>query len=89
MNETDSVNSEPKNKSDEWKSWPPEAYLSVLLHELRTPITIIKGYVGILSNEQAKEHHAKALESISHAIKMIDDLYEGIADYRTELMKRS
>jgi signal transduction histidine kinase len=64
MNENDS----PKNKSDEWKSWPPEFYLAVLLHELRTPIMTIKGWVKILSNENATGLHPKALEGISYSI---------------------
>jgi signal transduction histidine kinase len=78
MNETDSQNNE---KSDEWKSWPPEFFLSVLLHETRTPLMIIKGYVEILSNEETKQHHPEALESISRAVGRLEDLWKDTRDY--------
>ena len=85
MNENDS----PKNKSDEWKSWPPEFYLAVLLHELRTPMMTIKGWVKILSNKNATELHPKALEGISYSIEKIERIYDGITDYYQELTRKS
>jgi signal transduction histidine kinase len=80
MNESDSSNNEYK-KSDEWKSWSPEFFLSVLLHETRTPLMIIKGYVEILSNEETKEQHPQALKSISRAVGTLEDLWEDTRDY--------
>ncbi|HEX9386821.1 MAG TPA: histidine kinase dimerization/phospho-acceptor domain-containing protein [Anaerolineales bacterium] len=88
MNEPDSQNPESNHNSDEWKSWPPEFFLSVLFYELRTPLIAIKGYTTILSDEKAKEHHPQALEKIFKNVERIEKLCEGIADYRTELEKK-
>lgn len=85
MNETNSQNTESKPNSEEWKSWPPEFFLPVLLYEPRTPLMAIKGYAKILSDEKAKEHHPKMLENMSKAIERIEKLCEGVADYRREL----
>jgi signal transduction histidine kinase len=89
MNETDAPNSESEHNSDDWKSWPPKDFLSNMLHELRTPLMMIKGYVAILSNEEAKEHHPQALESINFSVGRIEQLYEDIAIYLGELMRKS
>jgi signal transduction histidine kinase len=86
MNETDSQNNE---KTDEWKSWPPEDFLSNLTHELRTPLTIISAYAEILSDETRKELHPKALENISIYIKKLDEVITGIPEYLHELEKRN
>jgi len=88
MNESDSPNNE-NERSDDWKSWPPEDFLSNLTHELRIPLMVIAGYVEVLSNETRKELHPKALEIISKSIERIEKLIEGIAEYRSELEKRN
>jgi signal transduction histidine kinase len=88
MNETDSQHRESNQNSDEWKSWPPELYLAVLLHELRTPIMMIKGYAQILSNESAGEHHLQAIENISRTAERLEQIWEGIAEYRSHLAGR-
>jgi signal transduction histidine kinase len=88
MNETDSLNPESNHNVDEWRSWPPEFFLSVLLHELRSPLMIIKGYAKILSDEKTKEHHPQALESILKNVERIEKLWDGIAEYRNELESR-
>ena len=54
MNDVDSSNTESENNLDNWKSSTPEEFLATMLHELRNPMMIIKGWVGILSDEKPK-----------------------------------
>jgi nitrogen-specific signal transduction histidine kinase len=61
MNHTDSLNPESNNNLDEWKSWPPDAVLHAVMSELKSPLTSIKGYAQLLSNESTKEFHSKYL----------------------------
>jgi len=89
MDETDSSNPESNNKSDEWKSWTPKEFLATTLHELRTPIILIKDWIEILSNEETKELHPKAIEDISQAARRLEDVMDGMTDYLRELMKES
>ncbi len=89
MNKTDPSNSASENNWGDWKSWTPEYFLSVLLYELRTPLTVIKGYVEILSNEKEKEHHSQALESISKTVVRMEKLQENIAEYLRDLKTKS
>ena len=88
MNEIDPEDIASKPDSEEWKSWPPEFFLTVLLPELRTPLIVIKGYTEILADEKMKNHHSQALEIISKNIEKIEKLCEGIAEYRNELQSR-
>jgi signal transduction histidine kinase len=88
MNASDSSGQELNNNSEEWKSWSPEFFLSELLHELRTPLMIIKGYANMLSNESALEHHPQAIESISKSVERLEKLWDDIAEYRNELVSR-
>jgi len=76
------------NETDQQKSSTPEEYLSTTLHELRTPLMIIKSWVTILSDEKTKELHPKAIEGISQAIEMLEDVCDGMAGYYRELMKK-
>ena len=84
MNETGSSN----NNSDAWRSWPPELFLANLLHEIRTPVMIIKGYTKLLSVENDAEHSSEALDSILAAVKRLEHVCQDIVDYRRELDKR-
>ena len=88
MNETDSHSRESNRNLDEWKSWSPEVFLTVLLPELRTPLTVLGGYVTILADEKMKEHHPQALEIISKKLESLMKLCDGIAAYRNELINR-
>ena len=88
MNETDTQASESDQNSDEWKSWPPEFFLTVLLPEIWTPLTVIKGYTEILADEKMKAHRPQALDSISKNIEKIENLCYEIAEYRNELQSR-
>ena len=85
MNEGNSPEMESNANSEEWKSWPPELFLANLLHELRTPVMIIKGYTKFLTTEQTTEHYPEALESISKAVERIEKVCQRIADYRKGL----
>jgi signal transduction histidine kinase len=87
MNESDLLNNEGE-KSEEWRSWTPEAFLSTLVHELRTPLMAIKGYAGILSDEARKDLHPTALEHLSISIERLEKVIEGIPEYAHELEKR-
>jgi len=83
MNESDLPNNE-NEKTDEWKSWPPEAFLNILWHELRTQLTAIKAYAGILSNQTNTELHPMTLENLSKSIERIEMVIEGIPAYLHE-----
>ena len=74
---------------DDWKSWSPELFLANLLHELRSPVMIIKGYTKILADEEMKEFQSEADESISQSVAKIERLCERVADYRRELERKS
>ena len=89
MNSSDSKNSQWNDKLDELKSRPPEFFLSTLLHELRNPLMLIKGYVEILSDDTAREHHSLALETISINIQRLEQRFEDISDYILELRRKS
>jgi len=86
MDEIDSSNLESEN---DWKSAPPKEFLNIVLHELRTPMTLISGYVEILSNEKQKELHPEAIRVISDSIQKMEKLCEDIASYTRELMRKS
>lgn len=87
MKKSDSSNNENK-KSDEWKSQPPEDVLFHYLHEIRNPVSLMKGWVGILSNEEVKELHPKALDSISKCLERIEEVNERLTDYAGELRRK-
>jgi len=89
MEDEDLLNSEENNRTDERKSRTPKEFLSMAIHELRTPIMLIKGYTEILSNEETKELHSEAVETISQAVKRLDDVVNGMGDYLRELMEKS
>jgi signal transduction histidine kinase len=65
----------------------PKEFLNTILHELRTPMTVIKGYVKILSKEEGQKYLPEALEAISSSVERINTLYEDMATYTRELMK--
>lgn len=89
MNSSDLKSSSQWNdKLDELKSRPPEIYLSALLHELRNPLMLIKGYMEILSDESAREHHLLALDTISKNIQRMEQRFEDISEYILELRKK-
>ncbi len=82
-------NDSPRHQSDEWKSWPPEVLIAVLLHELRNPIYVIKGWMEFLSREETKEHLPDALKGISQSIEKLEGVYQRTVDYYRELQSKS
>jgi len=89
MDDKELLNSEESDNSDEWKSWTPKEFLSTTIHELRTPILLIAGYTELLSNEEAKELHPRAIENISQAVRRLEVVIDGMAAYLRELMEKS
>ena len=89
MNSFDPKNSQWNEQLDGLKSRPPDFFLSALLHELRNPLMLIKGYVEILSDDTAREHHPLALETISKNIQRMEQRFEDISDYILELRRKS
>ena len=89
MNEANSSNRELENGSGDWKPSTPKEFIAGMLHELRTPMTVIKGYVQILSNETQKEHHPEAIKAISAPIERMEKLYEEMTAYARELIQKS
>lgn len=85
MSEPDSLNLESENDSEDGKPSTPKEFINTMLHEFRTPITVIKGYVEILSNETQKEHHPDAIKAISTSIGRMEKLYEDMMGYAREL----
>ncbi len=81
MDEANLSNPESNDKLDDWISWSPEKFMTVLNPELRTPVTVIKGFVIILADETRKDMHPKAIESILDAIKRIEILLDAMADF--------
>ena len=88
MNGPHSSNGEFHNKPDDQTSSPPEVFLANVLHELRTPVMIIKGYAKFLSAENTTEHYPEALDSISKAVERLEKVCQDIAEYRKGLENR-
>jgi signal transduction histidine kinase len=88
MSKADSLNLESENDSEDGKPSTPKEFINMMLHEFRTPIAVIKGYVEILSNETQKEHHPEAIKAISTSIERIEKLYEDMMDYAQELTQK-
>jgi signal transduction histidine kinase len=80
MNESNSPGT--GSSSEEWKSWPPEMFLAELLHELRTPVMILKGYTKFLATEKSPELYPEALDSMSKAVERLENVCQRIAAYR-------
>jgi signal transduction histidine kinase len=79
MNDEDLLSSEENSRSDDWRSWTPREFLSTTIHELRTPIMIIKCWTELLSNEESKEHHPKAIENIFKSIWRLEEVMDDIS----------
>jgi signal transduction histidine kinase len=89
MDETPSPHSGSNDKAEEWKTLSLEDFLGDLIHELRAPIMIIKGYTILLSDEKSTEYYPEALDSISQAVERIERLCQGVIEYRNELEKKN
>ena len=81
MSENRESNPYSKQYGEDRKSWPPEVFLAVLVHELRNPIAVVKGWTQFLSNENTKEHFSQGIEIISQKIGILEKLHEGVEEY--------
>jgi len=84
LNENKSSNPYSQKYSEDRQSWSLEEFLAVLLHELRNPIAVIRGWAEFLSNEETKEHLPQGIEIISHKIAIIEELHKGLGEYVSE-----
>ena len=75
--------------SEIWETLTPQEFIAVMLHELRNPVMVIKGYTALLSNEEAKEHHPMAIDAISRNTERLEVLLKDIANYYGYLKKKS
>ena len=89
MVEDDQLPPERVNLSELWRTWTPKDFLSTALHELRTPILLIRGFAAILAEETQKEMHPKAIEAILQNAERLEQLWNAMAGYNGELMRRS
>jgi signal transduction histidine kinase len=54
-----------------------------MVHELRTPITVISGYATLLADERLKYLHPEAIENILRAAKRLEIvLNDAVDDFR-------
>ena len=72
--------SAPESNND-WKSWPPDAVLHALISEQKHPLTSIKGYTQLLSNESTKEFHSKYIEAILTIVGKMENMNKEIVEY--------
>ncbi|MFT3891610.1 MAG: histidine kinase dimerization/phospho-acceptor domain-containing protein [Anaerolineales bacterium] len=55
--------------------------MSFMLHELRNPVQVIKGYAALLSKEEAREHHPKAIEAVVRNAETLEHLLKEMSKY--------
>jgi signal transduction histidine kinase len=60
-----------------------------MLHELRNPVMVIKGYAALLSKEEAREHHPKALDAVIRNTEILERLLKEMAGYNAFIKGRS
>jgi signal transduction histidine kinase len=83
------TNTDSEENSEMWKILTPEQFISAMLHELRNPVMVIKGYTKLLANEEAREHHPKAIEAISRNTEKLEGLLKDMAKYYGYIRNRS
>jgi signal transduction histidine kinase len=83
MNDAGSSNPEGVIPSSRWTPSTPEELLQSMFYELRTPLMTIKGYALILADENHRDLHPQAIESILHSTERLETLLNQMAhDYR-------
>ena len=82
-------NPNSEESSEFWKTLTPQEFIGVMLHELRNPVMVIKGYTALLSNEEAKEHHPMAIDALSRNTERLEVLLKDIANYYGYLKNQS
>ena len=78
-----------ENKPDVWKLLTPQEFISVMLHELRNPVMVIKGYAALLSKEEAREHHPKALDAVIRNTETLERLLKEMSNYNNYIKGKS
>jgi len=84
------TNNPTSEKSTEtWKLLTPQEFISVMLHELRNPVMVIKGYAALLSKEEAREHHPQALDAVVRNAETLERLLKDMANYYAYIKGKS
>jgi signal transduction histidine kinase len=78
-----------ENRSETWKLLTPQEFISVMLHELRNPTMVIKGYAALLAKEEASEHHPKAIEAVLRNVETLEGLLREMANYYGYIKRKS
>jgi signal transduction histidine kinase len=75
--------------SETWKLLTPQEFISVMLHELRNPVMVIKGYAALLTKEEAREHHPKAVDAVLRNAETLERLLKEMSKYYGYIQGRS
>ena len=78
-----------ENGSETWKLLTPQEFISVMLHELRNPVMVIKGYAALLTKEEAREHHPKAVDAVLRNAETLERLLKEMSKYYGYIQGRS
>lgn len=81
MSDESKIGSEIENSSDQWKSLSPEELMTVLLHELKTPVAELRDLAENLANGEAKEKQSMDSESIAQKIALLQKIYDTLGEY--------
>ena len=63
-----------------------EEFLSMASHEMRTPVTSIKGYAQVLESQFKKDGHATSMLMVSKLVEQVDNLNSLIKDLFDDTM---
>ena len=74
-------NPNSEESSEFWKTLTPQEFIGVMLHELRNPVMVIKGYAALLTKEEATEHHPKAVDAVLRNAETLERLLKEMSKY--------
>jgi signal transduction histidine kinase len=63
-------------------------FISIAAHELKTPLTLIKGYVNILSDQLTDDQHIRLTEGIRRGTERMNNIVEDMLDLSAMDMKQ-
>jgi signal transduction histidine kinase len=63
-------------------------FISIAAHELKTPLTLIKGYVNILADLLTEEQHIRLTEGIRRGTERMNNIVEDMLDLSAMDMKQ-
>lgn len=81
MSDESKTGSEIENSSDQWKSLSPEELMTVLLHELKTPVAELRDLAGNLASGDEREQQPLSSESIAQKIAQLQKIYDILGEY--------